>query len=521
MFKNLRIHIFLNLAVLLLLAMMLIDFVFIIVSQETLIGKEIERAEVLIKTVESHFQAGSDGKGIQEYRADTAVFDRLMAFSECTAALVVDHLEQPVYAFSLDTASFKVQVEDRVRLAIQKGVKSIAFFGSVRGIFWNQKEVVVLALPLVLNGKISGAAAVAMPLIGVYEILRRTQHIVLIYAVINTLILALFGLYRMHLLTVKPIRRLVSRAESFRETADDFFLIEKEDSEFSQLSKSLNRMLMRISESREELKASVLNLEAANRQLEATQKDLIQTEKLASVGRLSAGIAHEIGNPIGIIRGYLDLLQDPNISEEERRDYIGRTQSEIDRINFIIRQLLDLSRPLRSRDERISVHGIIREIYDLMRYQPMFSSVELDLDLTASDDRVMADGNQLRQVFLNLMINATDAMAAEETDEGHRLTVRTRLIQPERGVDGEDRILRVAFTDNGPGVPESHLTNIFDPFFTTKEPGKGTGLGLSVSYMLVESMGGTIRAENQAEGGLSMIIDLPIAEDVHGTDPEP
>lgn len=510
--KSLRIHIFLNLAVLLLIAMMLVNFIMLIVGQENLIQGEIDKATLLLGAIESKLEDHSSGDNEFWELADHDFLDRFLKSAGSTAVLVLDRSERQLYFFSSSANPFLQQLEELVLLAARDGMQTTRFLGTARGIFWNQKEAFALSSPLFIRGKAKAAAGVVIPLTAVYSTLRRTQHIVLIYTVINMLILALFGLYRMNLLVVKPVRRLVSRAESFRETEDDFFLIEKEDNAFSQLSKSLNRMLIRVSDSREKLKASVSSLESANRKLEETQKEMVRTEKLASAGRLSAGVAHEIGNPIGIIRGYLDLLRDPAIAESDREDYIRRTQTEIDRIDSIIRQLLDLSRPVVTGDSQVSVHEIIREISEVCLCQPMFACIRLDMELAAPVDTVRADANQLRQVFLNLMINATDAMTAGEMGDSGRLEVRTRVKEDKSQSGSVKKTLCIVFVDNGPGVAETQLVNIFDPFFTTKEPGKGTGLGLSVSYMLIDSMGGSIRAENQPGGGLAMTIDLPLWE---------
>src|SRR5690606_33390768 len=147
--------------------------------------------------------------------------------------------------------------------------------------------------------------------------------------------------------------------------------------------------------------------------------------------------------------------------------------------------------------EKVSVHEILRDIGDVCRYQPMFSELHLDMELSAPVDVVYADAGLLRQVFLNLMINSADALNEFRSNGDGRISIRTSWAP----ATGEHRCregrFRVAFSDNGPGVPEPHLLDIFDPFYSTKAPGKGTGLGLSVSYMLIQSLGGGIQAENR------------------------
>jgi signal transduction histidine kinase len=222
------------------------------------------------------------------------------------------------------------------------------------------------------------------------------------------------------------------------------------------------------------------------------------------VGRLAAGIAHEIGNPIGIILGYLDLLNSGDITEVDKKDFLNRIESEIIRVNRIIRQLLDFSRPSSGEPEKTRVHDLVKMILGMLEPQPMMEGIRTTLELKAQKDTVLADPNQLQQVFLNVIMNAADALA-EGKGEGplRQLSIRSESI--EGSID-------LRFSDNGPGIPEKELLHIFDPFYTTKEPGKGTGLGLSVCYRIVEGLGGTIRAESRTGEGTTIIVSLPLYE---------
>jgi C4-dicarboxylate-specific signal transduction histidine kinase len=349
-----------------------------------------------------------------------------------------------------------------------------------------------------------------MSLDDIYGQIGRSQHILLIYALINTAVLTMLGIYRLNNITVKPIQRLVKRAETYRDLDDNVFLLEKEDNEFSQLSKSLNRMLMHLSQDKDKLQDSVHSLEKANLDLEKAQHDLIRAEKLASVGRLSAGIAHEIGNPIGIIKGYLSLLNDNTIPAEEKADFIARTEHEVERIHSIIQQLLDFARPSGKEQAVISVHGILMDLEEVCRFQPTLACIRIQLRLEARRDDVRANAQQLRQVFLNLVLNAADAVRDSDT-EGE-LAIQTSLQEVANPGDKDQAHLVVRFMDNGHGISDESMTNIFDPFFTTKAPGKGTGLGLSVSFTIIEGLGGSIKAEPNEDGGTCMTIMLPLAE---------
>ena len=340
------------------------------------------------------------------------------------------------------------------------------------------------------------------------------QKIVLFYILLNTLFLALFGFYLIYRSIIRPINRLVKRAEEFKEGEVFFLTSNAEKDEFGKLSSSLNVMLRRLEHNKEELKASIQSLEKANRETKQAQEEIIRSEKLASVGRLASGVAHEIGNPIGIVLGYLDLLKGNGLKDEEKRDFINRIQSEIDRINRTIKNLLDFSRPSKGEVMTVSAHQIIGDMIDMLKPQPMASDNEILLEKGAKKDTVVADPDKLKQVFLNLSMNAIDAMGANQgQDESQKnvLSIRTSLsAKAKPDTRGNGSRIYIEFSDTGPGILAEDLTRIFDPFYTTKEPGKGTGLGLSVSLRIIQDMGGDIIAKSKEGKGAHIIVILPL-----------
>ena len=209
----------------------------------------------------------------------------------------------------------------------------------------------------------------------------------------------------------------------------------------------------------------------------------------------------------------MDLIKQKDIQEAERNEYIGLTEKEIELINMIIRQLLEISRPSKSNLSTVRVHQLIDDIADVLNVQPLTSNIELQRSLNAENDIVRADSDQLRQVFLNLIINAADAVSSLENNVSGRLKITTELQtdSPKNG-PSDSSIVKIMFSDNGPGIPDESIGNIFDPFFTTKEPGKGTGLGLSVSFMIVEGLGGKMTVNSDVGHGTTMIIYLPLCE---------
>jgi signal transduction histidine kinase len=170
-----------------------------------------------------------------------------------------------------------------------------------------------------------------------------------------------------------------------------------------------------------------------------------------------------------------------------------------------------VSRPSGSDRKALSVHALIHDTAGVIQVQPLMSNIQLVLELNAKADTVLADSNQLRQVFLNLIINAADAISVEANNTGGKLKIITALETGSKSdAINSPANLKVLFVDNGPGIEPEHLDNVFDPFFTTKDPGRGTGLGLSVSFMIVESMGGTMTVTSEAGKGTTMKISLPL-----------
>jgi signal transduction histidine kinase len=380
-----------------------------------------------------------------------------------------------------------------------QGHDFVAFDGRAWGLFWPQPRTLVVG---VVGG---GRAAIGVwSLTPIYQTMRRMQPAVAGYMVVNLLLLELVGLYLLGRITAKPLQRLRRRAETFSGVGDeDLFLgSTAEGDDYGQLSQALNRLYGHMKRDRAELAMAVEHLEAANLRLRKAQEEVLRAEKLAAVGRLSAGLAHEIGNPLGIVSGYLELLGQESLPPHERRDVGRRAVDEVERIGRILRQLLDLARSGFETTETTEVHELIRETAEVFAYQPLTAAIRLSTELVAACDRVHGDHERLRQVFLNLMINAADAIRARCKDTPGELRIRTQ--------NAENR-LQICFEDDGTGIAPEDLSLIFDPFFTTKAPGEGTGLGLAVSYMIVEAFGGRISVHSEVGVGTRMQIDLPLA----------
>ncbi|GBE53510.1 sensor protein ZraS [bacterium BMS3Bbin14] len=411
--------------------------------------------------------------------------------------------------------------------------------GVTWGVLVPRTRYLVVAVPVADGADRTGAAGLMLPLAPVYQSVRHSQRLVLACLLVNLIILTAIGLFRFHKLTVRPINRLVRLADSYHEPDDEAFPALPERSEFSRLSNALSRMLQRIERDRETLQATVHSLEQANQSLRDTQREMVRTEKMAAVGRLSAGLAHEIGNPLGIVQGYLELLCQTGISEDEKNEFSRRAEKELQRISTLLRQLLDLSRSLPDQYRPVSVHDILSELLSVMQLQPLTEGITIRSRLDASHDTVQGDPEQLRQVFLNCLLNSVDAVNASgrlrtegrglrteggglrtegdavraSNNESGLIIVTTETVSANNTGEPAAKIL-VTIEDNGVGISPADLANVFDPFFTTKEPGKGTGLGLSVSLTIIEGMGGKIEIESRQSKGSRVLVRLPCKDAV-------
>ena len=236
------------------------------------------------------------------------------------------------------------------------------------------------------------------------------------------------------------------------------------------------------------------------------QQQLIQSEKLSAIGELISGIAHELNNPLTGVMGYSQLLQMRGDLDERARDSLVKINNLATRCQKIVQNLLSFARKQKPERTLTSVNEILDRTVELRSYELQVNNIEILLELDPHLPRTIADAHQLQQVFLNVITNAEQAML--EAKGRGRLTIRTRS-------DSAGGRVIIEIADDGPGIPEQHLTRIFDPFFTTKEVGKGTGLGLSLSYGIIKEHAGNIYARSRLGEGSTFVIELPIIGNLH------
>ncbi len=244
-----------------------------------------------------------------------------------------------------------------------------------------------------------------------------------------------------------------------------------------------------------------------DRERAVTEQMIIQSSKMAALGKMAAGIAHEINNPLAVIgekAGWMeDLLAEQDISQsanfKEFEDAVRKIESHVDRAKKVTHRLLGFARRMAPVREHVDVNKALSDAIELLGNESRYRNVDIELDAQADLPFIVSDFSQLQQVFLNIIDNAIDAI-----DKDGKIRMRTSLLS-------RDHEVLIEITDNGPGIPKEHVNKIFDPFFTTKEVGKGTGLGLSIVYSIVEKLGGRITVASEIGKGTSFAIYLPVA----------
>jgi len=516
-FRGLKLNIAIHTAILLIIGMTLIGFVAQHTFQRILIQSESERGHLLLKTMESHaavFIDSTTGEINDEFQY---MFQEMVFNAGFCYALLTDIKAERHIEIGVNESAFDGHIDTIVSTAMRTGKP----FSQLTGVTWDvwgkQPRYAVFAIPLFGHNRVAAGIGVVFDLEKNYLFFRQTQFVLFILMLINTAVLTFIGMFSMGKIIINPIKRLVNRVDAFNEDDRQIFLNDKKDSEFNTLSKSINSMVRRIALDKEKLQQTIRSLEQSNSELKQAQNDIIRAEKMASVGRLTAGIAHEIGNPIGIVMGYMELLGQDDVTDDERSEFLTRAENEISRIDVIIKQLLNYSRTSDYQSETVSVHQVVRDTLEIVKFQPVMSAITIRSELMAQNDSVRADTGQLRQVCLNLILNAADAIADSTNSDNGQLSVTSELHTPaasnaeSSASTRQPAVLQVRFTDNGSGIAPADIDYIFDPFFTTKEPGKGTGLGLSVSFKIIERLGGVISAVSDGTEGTTMTIQLPLS----------
>lgn len=335
--------------------------------------------------------------------------------------------------------------------------------------------------------------------------LKRQKIFTLTFGIIFTFFCCVVLCIILWKLIIKPITLLAEGMEKVTKGELDHRIEINTKDEMGMLARTFNEMTKELKVARERLENWAKELEEEVRkkteEIRRGQEQMIHTEKLASLGRMAAGVAHELNSPLtGIVTfAHLMLQRIPPENKMNRED-LEVIIEQAERCSKIIKGLLGFSRALPAEKSDIRINDTIRHVIDMVKNQAKFHNIKIITNLSPDLPEIKGDASQLQQVYMNLLINAADAM----NDRGE-IRIATRMIKK----DGVDYI-EIEFTDNGPGIPEEYMGRLFEPFFTTKPVGKGTGLGLSVSHGIVRKHGGHIIVKSKVGEGTTFLIRLPV-----------
>jgi len=366
----------------------------------------------------------------------------------------------------------------------------------VDGTWWNERSVVITS-PIAPHGETVAALRVRMPLRS--EEAGGPWAFVLSYTLMSGALIATFGFGLLRRRLLDPVHDI--QAGTMRIAAGEFgHLVEIDGSrELLELCQALNTMSGSLQAYRARTVQQVADLEAANLELQQAQEALVRSEKLAGVGRLAAGLAHEVGNPLAAVVGFVDLLAQGDTDPEMARDLIDRSRRELGRIHRIIRRLLDYTRAGTGEREVVDVAAALQEAAETVRPQPGFREIALEVSAPADLPAVFLEADKLHQVLVNLLLNAAHAVSA---GGGSRVSLRAATVD-------EGRTVELRCEDDGTGFSHVAMDRAFEPFFTTKDVGDGTGLGLATCLQVAVNAGGSASVENRTGGGACVRIRLP------------
>ena len=358
--------------------------------------------------------------------------------------------------------------------------------------------------------KVLGGLDLALNLESVDREVSNMKFRVLLVTAVEITLISLFIIFFMRQFLGRPIEKLIEGFKAVSQMELDRPLdIAPGSEELGELARSFDIMRDRLRTAMGELNQFAQNLESKveerTRQLQAAQKKLLQSDRLASLGQLSASVAHEINNPISGVLNLSMLMQrmlkddgiPPNRIEEFRK-YLAQVTNETARVGRIVSDLLAFSRRSKPQRTPADLSRLVNTTLSLVQHKMKLNNVTVETDFAEGMPAVQCDASQIQQVILNLLLNAAEATQSKNERRVHV------------SMSSEGGEVRLAVSDNGEGIPPENLSKIFDPFFTTKSEGKGVGLGLAVSYGIVQAHGGDIEVKSQLGMGTTFVVSLPV-----------
>jgi two-component system, NtrC family, sensor kinase len=506
------------LSFLLILTWLLLSLASFKISEKDMIAQKNEEGRVLLASfvllLPEKFVPGNSSAAAYRFA------DGLTANDNFKGILVVDRNLREFYR-NRDTEGIEQRLLDVLKSGRESGAVS------------RDRVHLFRYAPVREGSEVVGAARLTMSLVPEQKRLSGSRNLYLAYFSLIFLLMLGLGYYILSRCIVFPVRKLLTSTAKIGAGDLDFRIPVPGSRELAELAEAFNAMVDALRGKRCEVESHIRSLERINRELQSAREETVRSEKLASVGLLAAGTAHEIGTPLAAIMGFATIIRDEIGEQVEIKDYLSRILEEAGRIDRTVRALMDFSRPSPSEEEDVDVGELLRETVDLLEGQGALKNIITNLRVDEKLPSIVTGRHELQQVFINLFINARDAMPgggtldieltrdAEETWEelqgpqdgnvmGRRKSDFRGAFHVQKCPGNGGGWMRLLVSDTGMGIAAENLERIFDPFFTTKEPGKGTGLGLAVTARIIDSIGGRLTVESVPSKGSTFTIWLPV-----------
>lgn len=507
----------LSLACLLLLTWLLLSLISFKTAEQDLKSRKIEESRLLARTIAlllvPAVETGTVATAVEQLLAAVA------PTSDLSAVTVVDREGRLLVGTGTDRYLLEV---------LQQGGEKFRFNAP--------DSALSRYVPLLRDGKKIGALRITVSLAAENERLSKSRALFIAYFVLDFVLLLGVGSWLVSRAVVTPIRRLVAATERIAAGDLSHGVHVPVMAETAALAESFNSMVSALREKREEVDRHVAALERVNSELQAAREETIRSEKMASVGILAAGMAHEIGTPLATVLGYAEIAQAEYGENRQLAGYLDKLTQEAQRIDRLVRELLNFARPSAPEREWLDIRLFLNDLLEMLTHQGAIKHLTTRLTVDDRLPKLFIDRDQLLQVVLNLILNARDAMAQggelslSAALTNRRAVERDTALQKNRPLIGrrrddfngtfaspfpdregrEEGCLLLTISDTGSGIPPEQLPKIFDPFFTTKEPGKGTGLGLAIVARTLDALGGRITVDSTLGEGTTFRIWLPL-----------
>jgi len=502
-----------TLAVILVATGILTSIIVFRTAEQDLRSQKIEESRLLARSVSLLLPPPHEGRGVTS--AVERLRSRLAPETSLTGITVIDSNGRVLAGSGVD---------DLLRTTARSGGESWRF----------SADGGRLDRYVAIDG--GGAMRLSLSLSKELARINRSRVLFVSYFILDFILLLFVGSWLVARVAIFPLQRLIDATERVADGDLDHDVSVTGSREIVALADSFNRMTASLRAQRETLQSQLRELERINQELERAREETVRSEKLASIGVLAAGMAHEIGTPLSTILGFAEMLHDDLSHDPKGREMLEKIISEGRRIDRLVRELLDFARPSTVDPGWIDLGEMIHGLMEMLERQGALKRISWRVERIGSPPPLWGDRDQMTQVILNLLLNARDAMPEggeimvvlestpsppreENSGYGRRRDDFGRAFSaPFPPASGDSPCIRVTIADTGPGIPSHLLPHIFDPFFTTKGVGKGTGLGLAIVARIIDSLGGRVTVESTPGNGTTFTLWIPTI-DRRGDDP--